>query len=92
MYSLIESRHCIARCQQRCISDVVKNILLYYGESRICGRGVDGIYFSRDSLNEILGDLGTTAFKMCEKFKNTYLIVSADGVLITAARSYRTIH
>ena len=92
MFGLIESKHYVARCQQRCIGGVLTDILLYYGEARICRGGVDGIYFSRDSLSEILSDLGATAFKMCEKFKNTYLIVSADGVLITAARSYRTIH
>ena len=92
MYGLIESNHYIARSQQRCISVAIREILLYYGEARICRGGVDGIYFSRDSLNEVLSDLGTTPFKMCEKFKNTYLILSADGVLITAARSYRTIH
>ena len=58
MYDLIESKHYIARCQQRFISGVLTDIILYYREARICRGGVDGIYFSRDSLHEILSDLG----------------------------------
>ena len=92
MHGMFESKHYLARSQQRCIKRVVSEILLYYGESRSCRGGADGLFFSRDSLREILSDLGTPTFKMCEKFRNTYLIVSDDSVLITAARSYRTVH
>ena len=92
MYGMVESKHFLTRSQQRCIKKDIIELLLYYGKSRSCRGGVDGLFFSRDSLNEILSDLGIQIFKMCEKFRDTYLIVSEDGVLITAARSYRTIH
>lgn len=92
MYGLIETKHFLARSQQRCIKSFIQELLLYYGESRKLRDGIDSIFFSRDSLHAILNDLGNPTFKMCEKFRNAYLILSEDGVLITIARSYRTIH
>jgi hypothetical protein len=93
MYGFAETKHSLVRSQQRSINNTVKELLLIYGDSCRCGGGVDRIYFSKDSLNEILSDLGSPVCKMCEKFKNTYAIVSEDGVLITIARSYRkTVH
>jgi len=87
------TKHSRVRSQQRCLNRFVIDILFNYGESRRCRGGVDGLFFSRDSLRQIMNDLGSRIFKMCEKYKNAYLIVAEDGVLITAARSNRrTIH
>lgn len=92
MNGLSETKHSLLRSQQRSINRVVKELLLTYGDSRRCSGGVVRIYFSKDSLSEILSDLGSPACKMCEKFRNAYAIVS-DGVLVTVARSHRkTIH
>jgi hypothetical protein len=41
-------------------------------------------------LADIENDFGSSVLKMCEKRRNAYLIVR-DGVLITVARSYRTV-
>lgn len=44
-------------------------------------------------MSHIYNDYGRIFRKVCEKYKNTYLIVAENGVLITVARSYRaTIH
>ena len=92
MNGIIKSGHSKRRCQQCCVNDIVIQLLLYYGESRKCRGGVDGLFFSKDSMEDISNEHGNQILKMCEKFRNTYLILSEDGVVITVARSYRTIH
>lgn len=93
MYGLSQTKHYSVRTQQRCINRLIADLLIFYGESRRCRDGAQSIFFSRDSLSEIRNDLGGPTCKMCEKYKNAYLIVSDDGALITAARSHgKTIH
>lgn len=93
MHQIRKSKHYSIRTQQRCINRVIELLLIGYGESKKCSGGVESIFFSRESLIEIRNDIGVQACRMCERHKNAYLICSEDGVLITAARSYRrTIH
>ena len=87
------TNHFTRRSQQRCICDVVIQALLQYGEQRSSKNGIDSLFFTKRALTDIKNDHGPSVFKACEKRRNTYIIVSDEGTLITVARSYRkTVH
>src|SRR5690606_14013486 len=93
MYGLFHTTHFQIRTKQRGLSRIVIDALVRYGESRLCHRGVDSLIFTKRALDEIRSDCGPHVFRMCEKKRNAYIIMSEDGVLITVARSYRnTVH
>ena len=93
MYGLIYTKHFGQRAQQRSLNSIVVAALLRYGESRYSRAGIDSLIFTKAALADIKSDYGARIFQMCERFKNTYIIMSDDGVLITVARSHRrTVH
>jgi hypothetical protein len=93
MHSAHYTKHFNKRSQQRGLNHTVVEVLLGYGECCRSHHGVDSIMFTRNSLSEIRNDYGAQVFRMCEKFKNAYIIMTGDGVLITVARRFRkTIH
>jgi hypothetical protein len=93
MDSITRTKHFDRRFQQRGITDVVIWALLYYGERRSSQHGIDSLILTEAALVEIKNEHGSTVLKACEKQRNTYLIVSDNGMLITVARSHRrTIH
>jgi len=79
------SIHFRKRAQQRSIRNFVVNYLLVYGRSYRAGRDCESVYFDRLALSEIEA-INPQIYKKIEKYKNSYIIVSADGKLITAAR------
>lgn len=91
MNGITRTKHFNRRLQQRGLNEVVVMALLQYGECRSSQHGVESLIFTKSALADIENDFGSTVLKMCERLRNTYLIVS-DGVLITVARSYRTVH
>lgn len=91
MNGITRTRHFDHRLQQRGLNNVVVMALLQYGECRSSRHGVESLIFTKSALSDIENDFGPTVGKMCERLRNTYLIVR-DGVLITVARSYRTVH
>lgn len=93
MHGLILTKHFNERLQQRGLKDTVIDVLIQYGEQRPCRYGVISIRFTKVTLAEIKADYDSTIFRACERFRNTYIIMSEDGVLITVARSFRrTVH
>lgn len=93
MHGLIYTKHFKKRVQQRGLNPIVVAALLQYGEAAFSRGGIDSLVFTKAALAEIRSDYGVSAFQMCEKFKNTYIVMSDDGVLITVARSFRrTVH
>ncbi len=89
MHGYIFTKHFQERAQQRSVSSPIVSALLKYGEARSSKCGIDSLIFTTHALAEIKSDCRPSVFKMCEKFKNTYIIMSDDGALITVARSYR---
>ena len=79
------SKHFIKRTQQRSIRDYVINSLLIYGTSSRAGKGYQSLYFDKYALSEIQCQ-NIDLYKKIERFKNSYIILSDDGNLITAAR------
>jgi hypothetical protein len=93
MDGMTKTKHFNKRSQQRGLKSTVVEALIRYGECRSSHHGVDSIIFTKAALTEIRNDHGIKASKMCEKFKNNYIIMTGDGVLITVAHSFRkTIH
>jgi hypothetical protein len=93
MNGITRTKHFDHRFQQRGMNNLVVMALLYYGERRASRHGIDSLIFTKTALVEIRNDYGTAIFKMCEKLRNTYIIMAEDGVLITVARSHRkTMH
>ena len=90
MNGMTRSEHFNRRFQQRGLSSLVTETLLAYGAGRRTRGRAESLVFTRMVLDEIRTDLGATAFKACERLKNTYIVVSDEGTLITVARSRRT--
>lgn len=91
MDGITRSKHFDTRFQQRGITSVVAQTLLNYGAGRKTRDGAESLSFTREVLAEIKADLGPHIFKMCERLKNAYIVVSDEGALITVARSYRKV-
>lgn len=77
--------HFNKRAQQRSIRDFVVNFLLNYGNSRPAGRGCQSLYFDKQALLDIKCE-NEDIYKKIERYKNSYIILSDDGALVTAAR------
>lgn len=93
MNGFTRTKHFEKRSQQRCVNYIIVQALLEYGEQRSSKNGIDSLIFTKKALTEIKNDYGPSVFKACEKLRNTYIIVSDEGTLITVARSYRkTVH
>lgn len=87
------TKHFDTRFQQRGLNQTVVEALFCYGIGRKTRDGAESISFTKSVLREIRNGLGSDTFKMCEKLKNAYVVVSDDGALITVARSHRrTVH
>lgn len=91
MNGITRTKHFDQRFQQRGLNETVVMALLYYGERRSTRHRADSLIFTKTALLEIRNDHGPAIFKACEKLRNAYIIVK-DGMLITVARSRRTIH
>lgn len=82
------SQHANIRCQQRGISDDVVNVLLNYGA---CGHhnGAD-VYFMNKTTREFARrELGNRRYRRMADKLNTYVVVSNDGRIITAAKRFK---
>lgn len=90
MDGMIYTKHFQQRSQQRGMNAAVVTALLCYGERHKSRGGIESLIFTKHALADIKNDLGPCVFKMCEKVRNTYIIATEDGTLITVARSYRT--
>lgn len=76
--------HAQTRLQQRAIPHEAVETLLAYGES--CRRGGADVYFlSKTSRSRAMSALGRERYKRLSRALDTYLVMSDDGQLITAA-------
>ena len=80
--------HAQARLQQRAIPDEAVDTLLSYGERRR-HHGADIYYLSKAARSRVAGALGKERYNRLHRSLDTYLVVSDDGRLITAAHRCR---
>lgn len=90
IYSKI-SEHAKTRMQQRGISAEAIEWLLAYGETIHDHHGAEVCYFTKRSRHNMATDLGQSIMKRYEKFMNSYLVISADGAVITIGHRYQRI-
>lgn len=81
-----KSKHFLYRSKNRSISEFVLNSLINYGYFRYSKNEIESVYFDKNSLSEIKND-DPDLYKIIEKYKNAYLIVKHNRILITAARA-----
>lgn len=82
------TRHAAQRCRQRGIPlDIVDTIHAYGTTYR--SRAATGFLFDRAALAWAASDLDPATVRNLERYVGTYLIMSDEGILITAARQTR---
>lgn len=79
------SEHAVMRCQQRGISSEVVDVLLEFGQRRP-RKGASVCFMDRASREEARRVLGQRKFAHISDRLNSYLIVSDDETVITAAK------
>ena len=82
------SNHARARLQQRAIRREAVETLLAYGE-RQRRNGADVYFLRRDSRARVIGALGRRRYNRLSRSLDSYLVMSDDGELITAAHRLR---
>jgi len=86
------TRHGEARMQQRAIPSLVTALLLDHG-CRMRHDGADIVFVDKTARKEIRRAVGGSRnMRTIEPWLNTYLVVSDEGVLVTAARRICRLH
>ena len=78
------TRHAQLRMQQRSIPSMVIDLLVDFGDSAAAGAGACSYFFSKRSWRRVCRHAGAAA-KHLERWRNVYIIMSDDGVIVTAA-------
>lgn len=78
------TQHAEARIQQRGIPHDAVNAIFKYGRQRR-HHGADVYFLDKRSRQRMAQALGSKAYSKLERSLNSYLVVSDDGALITAA-------
>lgn len=76
--------HALRRSHERVIPQLIIDALQDYGDTRSAGKGSEEFYFTRKSWKRFASYVGPQAAKL-EKYRNTFAIVAADGVVVTVA-------
>lgn len=76
--------HALRRSHERVIPQLIIDALQDYGDTRPTGNGSEEFYFTRKSWKRFASYVGPQAAKL-EKYRNTFAIVAADGVVVTVA-------
>jgi len=79
------TQHAMIRCQQRALTPEVVDTILTYGE-QMRHQGADIYFMDHRSRARAASAVGTRKFRKIEKRLNSYVVVSDDGRVITAAR------
>lgn len=82
------TRHAQARCQQRGIPPEAVEAILAYGNARRHD-GADVYYFDKRARSRAEAALGRPRFCRIEKALDSYVVLSDDGSLLTAAHRLR---
>ena len=82
------SRHAETRCQQRGIGDEVLSVLLDFGSSRH-RHGAEVYFMDKVGRRSARAALGRKRYAQIANRLNTYVVVSHDGMVLTAAQRRR---
>lgn len=78
------THHAVTRIQQRGIPHAAVDAILSYGRRRR-HRGADIYFLDKKSRGQMAQAIGSKSYSKLERSLNSYLVVSDDGAIITAA-------
>lgn len=81
------THHAEVRMQQRGIPMAAVDALLSFGHRRR-HRGADVYFLDKRARTRLANELGRTCYRQLEKALDSYLVVSDDGDVITAAHRH----
>lgn len=81
--------HARARCQQRGIPEAVVDLLFAHGRSLHDHRGCEVLYFDKGARQRLGRERMRLLRSGLDRLLNTYLVVGADGAVVTAGRRFR---
>ena len=76
------SLHAARRMKERSIPAAIVDALLDFGDRAPAGKGAESCFFTKRSWRRYASYLGTEA-RHFERYRSTFLIVSADGEIVT---------
>ena len=85
------TRHARIRMQQRGIRADVVESLLDFGCSTHDHRGAEIVFFNRAARRQLARERGAAALKRLGKRMRTYLVLNADGDVLTVGHRTRRI-
>jgi hypothetical protein len=85
------SNHALTRMNQRGIKDKTITIFQDYGHLTHVRNGAVVLSLDKREKFYIRSDLDKQTYKKYEKQLNSYFVISNEGTVITAARSYKKV-
>jgi len=86
--NILFTEHAIDRMENRSIGLDIVEMLFKHGDSRPAGCGAERIFLPRDCVADVKEEFGAD-FPKVERFLDGYMILSADGAVITVAHNYK---
>lgn len=84
------TKHATARCQQRCINDLMLKLLFMYGEETHQNDGVVRTTFTKKGFKKLQKDMGLINQKL-NSMRKLFAVESATGSIITTGYQERHI-
>lgn len=84
----MNTKHSEVRAQQRCIPQLVDQLLDLYGQEEYDGHGAVVIYLNKNSIRNMERDLGRRPVSRLAEWFDAYKVRGVDGKTITIG--YRT--
>jgi hypothetical protein len=85
------TNHARIRSSQRCIPLELIDLLITYGK-RIYRSGAQVCFFDHRSIRQIKKNVPSSMYKMFEKKCNCYLVIDANGLVITVGRRFKRLY
>jgi len=85
------SNHALLRMQQRGIKKRTLSLFIDYGHLTYSTDGAVVLSLNKIEKSFLRSDLGKHAFKKVEKELRSYFVISQDGKVITAAKSFKKV-
>lgn len=78
------SQHAHIRQQQRCIPQMIIDLIIGYGATESAGSGVTKHYFDKHARRRLKAYAGSVA-SLLDEHLNCYVVTGDDGTVITVA-------
>lgn len=82
------SRHAKIRQSQRGVPDIALELLVKFGSSESSFDGTERLYFSERDWKRVKQYFGAWMPNKSGKLRDLYLILAADGTILTVAHKY----